>query len=98
MRNAWLVKNYGHVFRRCAPTDSDSNFVIPSVWVDIVNNLAYVISKNTAGITKWASKAPDIIINTPTNNIYVVNTIDVTPETVTFQGEQVTISGEDATW
>ena len=95
MRDTWLVKNYGHVLRRNAPTDNDTVNVYPFAWVDIVTDTAYV---RLSAITPWYVKSPDKIIETPSNSIFVIETINPAPETVTFQGETVTISGEEATW
>jgi len=93
MRDTWLVKNYRHVLRRSAPTNQDFG-VYPFVFIDAVTDTAYISLE--AGV--WVEKAPDKVIVTPSNSVFVIETIAPAPETVTFQGEQVTISGEDATW
>lgn len=92
MRDTWLVKNYGHVLRRSAPVDQVFG-TFPFVWIDIVTDTAYI--SLTAGV--WTEKLPDKTIVTPSNSVFVIETIEQV-ETVTFQGEQVTISGENATW
>ena len=93
MRDTWLVKNYEHVLRRETPTDNDTFNVYPSAWIDIVTDTAYM-RLSTIG---WLEKAPDKIILTPSNSIFVIETIGIS-ETVTMKGETVTISGEEATW
>ena len=93
MRDTWLVKNYRHVLRRSAPTNQTFG-EFPFVWVDITTDTAYITL--AAGV--WSEKAPDKVIVTPSNSVFVIETIAPAPETVTFQGEQVTISGEDAVW
>lgn len=93
MRDTWLVKNFGHVLRRRAPTARDLFDASPFVWIDITTDVAYVTQES--GV--WSEKPPDKIIITPSNSIFVIETVD-SAETVTFQGETVTISGEEATW
>lgn len=97
MRDTWLVKNYGHVLRRGAPSSSDVFSATPFVWIDIVTDMAYVCTDFSSGVANWAQKTPDKIIETPSNSVFVIETIEAS-ETVTFQGETVTISGETATW
>lgn len=93
MRDTWLVKNYRHVLRRSAPTNQDFE-EYPFVFIDIVTNTAYVSSE--AGV--WVEKAPDKVIVTPSNSIFVIEIIAPALEIVTFQGEQVTINGEAVIW
>lgn len=92
MRDTWLVKNYRHVLRRSAPVDQDFG-IYPFVWIDIVTDTAYI----TLMARVWAEKLPDKIIVTPSNSVFVIETSE-SDEPVTFQGDQVTISGENATW
>jgi len=92
MRDTWLVKNYRHVLRRTAPVAQVFDEV-PWIWIDIVTDTAY--ASITPGV--WFEKAPDKVIVTPSNSVFVIETIS-TAETVTFQGDTVTISGENATW
>jgi len=93
MRDTWLVKNYGHVLRRGVPAVTDVFGAYPFVWIDITTDTAYMRLSTTG----WSKKTPDKIILTPSNSIFVIETIEAV-ETVTMQGETVTISGEVATW
>lgn len=97
MRDTWLVKNYGHVLRRRTPTTTDVFSISPFVWVDVVTDTAYACVDNTPNAAVWFEKTPDKIIVTPSNSVFVIESVEI-GETVTFQGERVTISGEGATW
>lgn len=92
MRDTWLVKNYKHVLRRTAPTNQDFG-EYPYVWIDIVTDTAYITL--TAGA--WTEKTPDKVIVTPSNSVFVIETIAPAPETLTLRGETITIRGETAT-
>ena len=97
MRDTWLVKNYRHVLRRTVPTAKNAFAESPFVWIDVVTDTAYACIDNTPGAAVWFVKPPDKVIVTPSNSVFVIESIFIA-ETVTFQGETVTISGEQATW